>query len=284
MYLNISKPFLHIFNWTIAWCLIFLFLLSSCEKAEENPEPKETPSECRLSKFIYGLDSTKYTTYLFDNQNRILQSKKSTNKDWELTTFNYNASGKLVTINREAKVFNRDGVANDYSSVYLYEYNSMGQIAKYKITQPASAGSKPISETVCSYDSEGNRIKTTTTFENGNTPITNVYTYENGNCVKAVYNYGSSLESTTQYEFYLDKENKHSSINNFNVLMHFMGRTGNKNLLKSETENLQAVDLTLHYQYSYDYNEQGFPIRQYIIYPENFTPKTATYLMEYNCP
>lgn len=267
-------------------CLISLTFLNSCKKDEDDSNPTQTRPLCQISKLYNADKPTDYTLYQYDKQGKPLQSTNFfEGKEKAVLTYEYNPQGRLIKLTIKDK-YQRETM--DVTDVFTFEYNAQGQVTKYTkarpIPQEGYYSEAPYVAT-CEYDAEGNRTKKTITFSNGAPPQVTIFTYQNGNCIKSVSKAGSTFERIFKYEYYLDQENKTRPFDQTSVLAYQPGPMGNKNMLKkaitTDKENPEYINSTI--QYTYEYNEKGFPTKNIIAYTSQHYSFTTTNSLEYEC-
>jgi hypothetical protein len=189
----------------------------------------------------------------------------------------YDTNGRLLKLT----AYHTDGKVDSYVT---YEYNQASQLVK--ITTHQADGKISITG-LHEYDSNGNRVKTTFTSNQwGTTPVTSTTTYEyaGGNLVKSTDNSGGPwLDVTTEYEYYLDRENKLSTYEET-----ILGERPNRNLLKKRTHTYPALDNADYRstsEYTYEYNDKGFPTKVTSVFRNNQTSDvyTTETSYEYQC-
>ncbi|WP_146153642.1 hypothetical protein [Adhaeribacter arboris] len=268
---------------------MLLSFLTGCEQGDGS-EPKEEvrplASFCRVAKLYDLNDTTQYTLYQYGYQNRVLQAKGYyKGKEKSTITYEYNNLGQLITVDVRERNFDFAQEYNGgYHQVYTFEYNSQGQVAKYVTSDLQNNNPGPIFETICTYDSEGNRIKTTTTVLATALTAVSYFTYENGNCVKAIINEGQESERTNLYEFDLTKENKLQAFEQASNLSNLLGPTANKNMLLLETRSYKVYTATSGtFEFFQEYNDQGYPTKQIFTRTSSYGQGTTSRLFEYDC-
>jgi ribosomal protein S24E len=138
-------------------------------------------------------------------------------------------------------------------------------------------------EGTCAYDADGNRVQITTVeTRNGYTfTVVRAYEYQDGNLIKFYLNPGTMSERLFEYEYYLDRENKSKSFSQYPYLT---SATPSRHMVKkitgtsSEPGAASSVD-----QYSYEYNDQGFIVKDVHTYTFGSTSSTISRTYEYNC-
>lgn len=188
----------------------------------------------------------------------------------------YDNNGRLIKLTG----YQTDGEVDSYLT---YEYNQAGQLVK--ITNHHADGSIASTGTH-EYDSNGDRVKTTFTgkqWDNEPAASTITYEYAGGNLVRSTNNGGPWLDVITEYEYYLDRENKLTAFEET-----VLGELPNRNLLKKRTHTYPPVDgvtYTSASQYTYEYNDKGFPTKVISTSRDNQSSKVYTYetLYEYQC-
>lgn len=283
-------------TWPLAWCLAILSFFTSCEQGDnEGLEPKPTPTTCRLVKEYNPKDTASYTTYQYDSQNRLtLQTNYEESKPKSTYAFSFNAAGQMEKMTVKFKVsyfYGQQEITENVIDIYSFERNTQGQITKFLKTRPLPTTgyyAEGKLEGICTYDSEGNRTRVINNYYT-NMEVTETvreYTYVNGNCTKEVITQSGFPEIKTEYEYYLDKEDKLKDFYQHYLRKNLMGPTANKNLKKKETKyNNGQVGATL--SISHVFNEQGYVTDYVMDYnfknPNGVEADITTTIAEYDC-
>ncbi|MDO1449298.1 hypothetical protein Q0590_23680 [Rhodocytophaga aerolata] len=215
-------------------------LTTSCSKDEQAVTPANTPS-CLLTQIGYGNESQ---LLAYDSKNRV--SKVTHEEGYAILEYDNN--------NRVVKILSYEDTQVEESGVI--EYNAKGQWIKMTSSEPGSSATQV---STAEYDSNGNRTKVTTSYG----IIT--YEYAGGNLTKSTTSYtagSSTYSNTTTYEYYLDRDNKLSAIEE--LLNTGYGATPSKNMLKKQTytssyasdDSAESGEI-----FTYEFNEKGFPTR-----------------------
>lgn len=168
----------------------------------------------------------------------------------QYSLFEYGPAGHLS----KSTVHHSDGQVFQYQ---VYEHNPAGRLVK--ITYHDADGT--VSNTFTNeYDGSGNRVKTVSQSTAPGTEQTTSTTYEyaGGNLVRSIENGGFLDGMVTEYEYYLDRENKLSTYEET-----LYGKVPSRNLLKKRTSTyLKSFDgLAYTSEFTYEYNDKGFPTK-----------------------
>ncbi len=187
----------------------------------------------------------------------------------------YDNTGRLTKMT----TYQADGKVDQY---IVYEYNQAGQLAK---TTTYDADGSISGTGTHEYDSNGNRVKTTSrSMQWGaeQSSSTTTYEYAGGNLIRSTSNGGPWLDVITEYEYYPDRENKLSAYEET-----VYGEVPNRNLLKKRTHTYpdSSGDFIYTAEYTYEYNDKGFPTKVVWTSSSNQLPGTSTTetLYEYQC-
>ena len=232
--------------------MLLLAGLLSCSEKEESPViPVLAKPDCLPTRITVG---SNHNTFAYDLDRRLVKSYDG------LTVYiKYAYSGdRLIKLiyyhdNDESKVIDTDEI----------QYNAMGLWTKHVRTM---SGEEDIAE----YDSNGNRIKITST-KNGKAYQTYWFDYDNGNLVKQSrtrYDKDGSVSSALfySYEYDLSKANKLAHFELF--FQRGYGRTSRlggestppKNLMtKVHTHSSDGGPVLTTADFEYAFNEKGFP-------------------------
>jgi hypothetical protein len=256
-------------------CTLAAFFISSCTN-NRDPNPDVLPS-CRITKRVYENNSTIYWLYKYDDQHRISRYEQYEGSDRvSLTTYEYNHQGRIV---KKIQEITPPTAANSYPETItcIYEYNSQGLATANACTSNINTNStKGTSE----YDVAGNLAKSNFIQVQGDKIYTNVrvYEYKDGNLIKAIDNPGSLTEMTSEYEYYLDQENKSKE----DATQYMYGGSPSRNMLKKGTTTSRD-GINTYQVYTYEYNEQGYPIKELVTYSLGYANGYQAYLNEYAC-
>lgn len=253
--------------------MVVALIISGCIN-EPNPAP--VVAACNIVKRYQEGDPSIYGLYTYDSKGRISSYEQYQVGDrvW-LESYEYNSQDRIV---KKIHQTTPPPAANTYSETITctYEYNSQGLATSYacssnRFTSKSSGTSE--------YDASGNLIKSNhqqTQDDNVYTYV-KVYEYKDGNCTKVVNNSGSSAETIVEYEYYLDRENT-----NTNAVQYLYGGAPSKNMLKKRTrtnrDGISTNDL-----YTYEFNEQGYPIKERVTYSLGYADGYQAHVNEYAC-
>ncbi|MDO1451199.1 hypothetical protein Q0590_33305 [Rhodocytophaga aerolata] len=276
----------------IALYLLSLTFLTSCEKDDQGARIAQTTPACRLTK-IYNPDKpTDYTIYKYDNEGKLTQAISYYEGQEDMVmNYEYNPQDQLTKHIVKNNRYWDNGRQTTKGEVTTLEYNQKGQIAKY--VQLNSIPYNEISyqskiETTCEYDLEGNRTKNLQVTSNSTTyhtsTFTSIFTYQDGNCIKAQFGQGAPSEFITEYEYYLDMENKQRSFSQSYYYSSLSSMTPSKNMMKKMTASFTQYP-TSNYtiENSYQYNTEGFATTQTIVQKTQNGSATLTTIAEYEC-
>ncbi|QNF31311.1 hypothetical protein HUW51_00705 (plasmid) [Adhaeribacter swui] len=252
--------------------LLLLSSLSSCTQDDEVDSPNPDPS-CRITR-TYSTHPFQWpdsTLYQYDDQDRLLQSTWFyKGKEKGRGNYEYNSQGQLAK--QTIKEMNADDQRQytiEITEVITFEYNSKGQLAKYNSVKRGPSTISPngyyqtSSESSCEYDTAGNRIRVTTTYD-GKYSFVNEYVYQDGNCIKFTNNPGSQNEIVYTYEFDLNREDK---LKSFNEAYNLLGQTPNKNLVTRNTityPELNYNNLITTQDYTYEFDNQNNEVKSQV--------------------
>jgi hypothetical protein len=256
----------------------FLLCVGSCQSQEE-PAPGTSPA-CRPVKEQRLDDPTGYTLHEYDAQRNL--TKSTTYKRDAvvyLATYQHNAQGRVTRCTYKS-MYNtaQPETWKEYNFSFLHD--DKGQMTSFVMNSNDDLSRE---EGTCEYDADGNRVKTTTAeTRNGYTStVIRTYEYKDGNLVKAYFDPGTMGERMFAYEYYPDRENKFKSSNRYPYLT---SATPSRNMVKKVTGTgnapsaFSSVD-----QYSYEYNDQGFVVKDVHTYTFGTTSSTISRTYEYSC-
>ena len=254
-------------------CVIFLSLLSSCQK-KESLQISNAGSGL-LSSVKYGSDLGYEYTW---NDNNLIDEEKS---KFFYTKHNYNRNNQLVSSDfyvdpsiysssssvldaamKRTEWVNPDNTAKECSN--NYEYNRNGQLIKRTILR---LGTNYESYATFEYNSSGQISKETWYYENKEQGYRD-YAYDlAGNLISEKrYDLNSTTgeyepSTTTTYEF----DKKHNPYRSFNRLLPGL-YTNQNNIVKETYEILFEVDASIQKiqitENTYEYNDRGYPIKK----------------------
>ncbi len=261
--------------------------------AEEIPKVAEPlPTElttaekplCRTTKsYVYVRDIISTTTFEYDSEDRLIAQKgistSGTGESGYTKSFEYNLRGQVIR--HTSKSYYKEGTQQgsaDWST--FFEYDQKGQVIKLEEVRVNTQTGKETRFTYTQeYDSEGNRTKVSRLYGDS-AAVVSLYEYKDGDCVKAITNMGSNFERVTEYEYYLDRENKKQAEQ---ATIWGYGHSAEKHMLKKETATPKDESQSGYYnEYSYEYNDQGFVVKS-IIDPAGGEQYVTTIINEYVC-
>jgi hypothetical protein len=255
-----------------------LLCLGSCQQQEE-PVPGTTPT-CRPVKEQRLDDPAVYTLHEYDAQRNL--TKSTTYKQDAivyLATYQYNAQGRITScIYKSMHNTAQPETWKEYN--FTFVYNEKGQMISFVMNSNDELSRE---EGTCAYDADGNRVKITTLeTRNGYTfTVVRAYEYKDGNLVKFYLDPGTFGERLFEYEYYLDRENKSRSFNQYPYLT---SATPSRNMVRKVTSTSNDPDAAGSVsQYSYEYNDQGFVVKDVYTYAWGSTSSTISRTYEYNC-
>ncbi|PSR55908.1 hypothetical protein AHMF7605_21590 [Adhaeribacter arboris] len=258
--------------------------------------PQAEPTACRIVKLYNQKDTTSYTTYQYDSQNRLtLQTTYGQGKVKSTYAYSFNALGQMekFTVKQKATYFyGQQELTENIVDVFTFERNTLGLITKFFKTRPIPTTGLFTDgklEGTCEYDREGNRTRITSTY-NTNMAVYNAvreYTYLNGNCMKEVIHQPGLPDIKTEYEYYLDKEEKLRDFYQTYARKYLMGPTANKNMLKKETKYDGKGQAAATLLITYEFNELGYALKNIMDYnfqnPDGVEADIFTNIAEYEC-
>lgn len=268
-------------------CLSLLITTACNKETETTPtptgpitKPDDKKTACMITRIDKG--SGDYTTYQYDENNR-------------LTSFSENeiVSGAVSTISNtiERDLQNRiKRIVGTYPTgpgfmVYEMFYDEQGRWTKttYSISLDASKPGTLQSTLTTEYSAQGVISKIVQATTNGYV-YNYTYEYNNGNPVKVAFDAAICL-----YEYDSEKEVALKDIDLLNLYRHAKtspvgffpsGTTPAKHLLTKINDKNGAFLA----QFSYEYNEHGYPTKVSIYSHFNGpAPKTETYVISYEC-
>lgn len=173
-------------------------------------------------------------------------------------------------------------VAGQVREYQVYEYNQAARLVKATYHDAGGSISATFSH---EYDSKGNRIKTmyeSKQWGGSPTSTTTTYEYAGGNLVRSIATGDGWSGSTTEYEYYLDREHK---LGTYEATVY--GTVPNRNMLKKITQTYpnSGGSSTYTYDYTYEYNDKGFPTKMIWVSKGSQTPDVYTHTTsyEYQC-
>jgi hypothetical protein len=284
-----KTPFLPVNSIPFLFCLFALLFLSSCKK-DEGTVPNSWPS-CQVIKTYDAAQPTTYTTFQYNADKKPLEwSAFSQGKETNVKAFEYNAQGQLIKTIAKFRYFSIwvQKTVEEVDTI-KFEYNTKGQIAKYVVVHVDTTnllGHQSTYSGICEYDAEGNRTKIIQTSPTSTEPYVCVFTYQGGNCIKAVYGQGLSYESSEEFEYDLNTEDKAQFFNDSFVQYTILGHSVNKNIIKKiDAAYKQNSNQNATIGFSYEFNQKGFPTKYRVVFTAtnvDYTSSSET-VLEYNC-
>lgn len=231
--------------------------------------------------------SGKYTTqYTYDGVDRLIESvttdgtRKQSN-----STYAYNQKGKVSKYIQQNYFYNASSDMSVDTWTYTPEYNQKGQMSKceFIITRTSPASTPIISISTYEYDSQGNRIKVSTS-TNGFAPGVDLYEYKDGNCIKSTFGAGRGDEVVTVYEYYMDQEYKARTMPHLDILGPSVSKNMIKKLTKTSSSTLGPNKTVTTTEHIHEYNDKGYPVKTTVINTSGGTSSVISVSMfEYAC-
>ncbi|CAN5920992.1 hypothetical protein BH24BAC1_BH24BAC1_20400 [soil metagenome] len=254
----------------LAFCLPLV--LSSCEEGLFGPrrtnclETEQVTNAGLLIQRIY--ERNRITEIQNVNRNGELQSFQE---------FTYDNDGRIVQSQ------NYNAQRNPTSLPLFITYNEKGKWAKTTSTNSAGV----IFTSAASYNNQDQIIKYTSTTDRAGTITENYtidYVWENGN--NTLYTYVSPTQrAVVQYEFDLNQANMRRKDQEKTAFLS-PSVAFNRNMLKrvTNTTTTGTTTATTVSDYTYEYNEQGYPVRLTRTANTNSgTPSTFVTDFSYDC-
>lgn len=241
-------------------CFVLLMsILFACNK-KNDAEPNETHKSCLITR----IDETGggYTTYQYDSNRRLTSFfVKEVHEQPVKAVFETNYNIERDSEDRISRIVKNGG------TITAIEYDAQGRWVKSQYGVAHDANNPPVYSitTNVEYNTEGLIAKTTATkasvFDpNGVYFYSLALEYEQKNLTRSTFDFTS--KSVRRYEYYLDKEAKLTEVDLVRLYMASgsapSGASPSKNLLKRVTTDDKA---TIIYDYTYEFNEQGYPTK-----------------------
>lgn len=240
-----TNPMLRVLSLSLVTTAITI--LSSCNK-DDGPTPgPDAILACKVTKIID--EDGEIVNVEYDSKDRITKMIDIEDGDDYSQVYEYDNNNRVI------KISYFDGTQPDGSSTV--EYNSNGQWTKMLATESGDTDTY-----LAEYDGNGNRTKITEKDQTNNTNYTTTFEYANGNVMKETRTStvgGTPYTSTTAYEYYMDKEDKLKPLKEL-LSMGYTG-TASKNMVKKATYTYSFGGSTSIDNYTYEYNDKGFPTK-----------------------
>ncbi len=224
----------------VSVCIISLFLLPGCEK--ENPEIKPADKDFLLSKIL--TEGKLYQEYIYNNNRKLIRVNYYYDDSvYHFESYTYNSEGKAVV--------------KEYSDDYYetYEYDESGRYVK--LNQHDNDG-EIYRVTEFTYDSNGQIEKGVINFRDVETWNIS-YSYDSsGNVVTRIEGpeQGSQFSRSLSEFEYDDKKNPRYNWGLPTDIVQY------NNPLRYYNENMLSCALPPNYIYQYEYNEDGYPVKE----------------------
>jgi hypothetical protein len=256
--------------------LVAFLTFSGCNR-EKDVAPN-TPACKPVKQTIHSVDGTEPDTHIaveYNAQEKLSRvSVQTEGLTGQYSLLEYGPTGHLVKLT----AYYSDGQVSNYQ---VYEYNQAGRLVK--VTYHDADGTVSNTFTL-EYDSNGNRVKTVSQSNASGTEQASSTTYEyaGGNVVRSTDTGGLFGGMVTEYEYYLDRENKLSTYEEI-----VYGEVSSRNLLKKRTRTFPKSIEGFMYtsEFTYEYNDKGFPTKVISTSKNNQMPgiHTTEALYEYQC-
>ncbi|MCJ8164078.1 hypothetical protein MKJ04_04435 [Pontibacter sp. E15-1] len=257
--------------WRLVYFYAFLFICTSCEKSGGDtikpdaikPDEPVRPA-CLLTEINSG-DRGQSSKYYYDANDKLLRIEKfnkgSNQAPYAITiTYEYDAKGKILKAN-----YDYDGVPKYYIS---YEYDAKGRLIKATDYVLNNVQHDLYRYALYEYTAASLVARKVNHFVFGvigNTSVgSETYEYKNGDVSKIQMYSSSGVEAGSIEITYDDKASIYSSLpqvytspiaSSHNIVTYELKDTKGSTIIN----NPYSVNSST---YSYEYNEQGFPIKQ----------------------
>ncbi|GHA65489.1 hypothetical protein [Pontibacter akesuensis] len=247
-------------------------LLASCEKGIFDPEPNAKCLELSQQD-----DAGWVIERVYDGR-KVTEIRYFQNEELRYYyEFTYGSDGRVV---KSQYVDTRNNTAY---TPEIITYNEQGKWARSTFNNANGT----VTEISVEYDSQSQIQKiTSATTKDGTTTVnyTAIYTWENGNNVRRTYT-SPTQQQVVQYAFDLDQHNKRRKEQEKYAFMS-LAVAHNENMLRhvSSTTTTGATTVQSETEYSYTYNDEGYPttLTRYITSGAN-PAYTATTYFSYDC-
>ena len=153
------------------------------------------PTKWLTEEYIYNNDgaATAHEVNTYDKDGRLLTSVYEGIYGSDKATHTYDEYGREKSSSYES-IYNDGETENYYVNTYTYEYDMWGQRSRIVCQGTGDV----VSETVYTYDDDGNMLMSETTDNSGRSGY--YYTYdENGNLIKTTFAYEDEVMYATEY-------------------------------------------------------------------------------------
>jgi hypothetical protein len=259
---------------------LILIITTNCQKAETTPGKGTKTDQSKVACLITRIekDADNYSTFQYDANNRLTSFFESTKP--QSTIISSNSTIERDQQNRIARIV---GALQGGFSIRDVFYDEKGRWIRTNFSGSTDATSgKPLAALIPEYNEQGLISKLVEGSTPGSYLYNHTYEYSNGDPIKS-----KRFSSNYTYEYDMNKEVEVSDID----LMHLYrngatspvgyissGTPPAKHLIKKITSSGNSV-----VEYSYEFNQQGYPMKVIVDSHYNNNHKTEIYTISYEC-